>query len=125
MRDFHAEAVRIWPLNDTSRQRGCHAWDRALEVAYQPPAAQCGRNYVPVGHIYPKRRSGASFGHAATRFPNARFPAQSVARALVLLRARGQMEREWEQNLGTSPKGRSDGGPEMHRGGRFAAELAL
>ena len=28
MRDFHAEAVRIWPLTGTSRQGGCH-WDRA------------------------------------------------------------------------------------------------
>ena len=34
MRDFHAEAVRIWPLNGTSRHGGRH-WDRrALEVAY-------------------------------------------------------------------------------------------
>ena len=38
MRDFHAEAVRIWPFTGTSRQGGCHR-DRALEVAYQPPAA--------------------------------------------------------------------------------------
>ena len=42
-RDFHAEAVRIWPLNGTSRHGGRH-WDRALEVAYQPPPAQCGHN---------------------------------------------------------------------------------
>ena len=65
MRDFHAEAARIWPLNGTSRHGRRH-WDRALEVAYQLPAAQCGHNEVPVGHIYPKRPSGASFGHAAT-----------------------------------------------------------
>ena len=35
MRNFHAEAVRIWPFTGTSRQGGCHR-DRALEVAYQP-----------------------------------------------------------------------------------------
>ena len=38
MPDFHAEAVRIWPFNCTSPHGGRH-WDRALEVAYQPPAA--------------------------------------------------------------------------------------
>ena len=41
--NFHAEAVRIWPFTGTSPQGGCH-WDRALEVAYQLPAAQCGHN---------------------------------------------------------------------------------
>ena len=33
----------LWPLNGTSRHGGRH-WDRALEVAYQPPPAQCGHN---------------------------------------------------------------------------------
>jgi len=43
MRNFHAEAVRIWPFTGTSPQGGCH-WDRALEVACQLEAAQCGHN---------------------------------------------------------------------------------
>ena len=42
-RCFHAEAVRIWPFTGTCPHGGCH-WDRALEVTYQLPAAQCGHN---------------------------------------------------------------------------------
>ena len=60
---------------------------------------------VTAGHIYPKHRSGASFGHAATRFPNARFPVQSAARALVLLRVRGQVERQWAHQPSHHPEG--------------------
>ena len=104
MRDFHAEAVRIWPFTGTCPHGGCHG-DRAQEVTYQQPAAQCGHNEAPVGHIYPKHRYGASFGLAATRFPNARFPAQSVARALVLLRARRQVEGQLEQEPSHHPEG--------------------
>ena len=125
MRNFHAEVVCIWPFTGTSRQGGCHR-DRALEVAYQPPAAQRGHNEVPVGHIYPKHRSGASFGHAATGFPNARFPAQSVARALVLLRVRGQVERQWEQEPSHHPEGQVQRAlwlQAMYCARRFYAEL--
>ena len=41
MRNFHAEAVRIWPFNGTSHHGGRH-WDRALEVAPLPRPPQCG-----------------------------------------------------------------------------------
>ena len=43
----------------------------------------------------------------ATRFPNARFSAQSVAQALVLLRVRGQVERQWEQKPSHHPEGQA------------------
>ena len=49
MRDFHAKAVRIWPFNGTSPHRGCH-WDRALEAAYQPPAAHQIASALPVAN---------------------------------------------------------------------------
>ena len=73
-----------------------------LSQHFPQPPIQCAR-YGALEVAY--QRYGASFGHAATRFPNARFPAQSVARALVLPRVRGQVERQWVQALSSPSEG--------------------